>query len=374
MFRVTTLLALVLAGSALATPSSASHSSGRVIAERRAFESYALMRRYYYVPARRSFDGTYPIIGEGYAQLWPYSQALAATVALARLRSAGAEARATLPAMVSRLSAYRAPLRRFLAYAPIYGGRGNAFYDDNVWIGIELVAVADVLGDRSELLSAQKVLDWIETGWDTSARSCRGGVYWLMPGGKYWKRSPGSRYRTAVSTVNAALLAVLLYEQTSRKSDLDWAERAYAWSERCLGTGTGLIADHIDANGNVADDIHSYNQGALIATAVNLYRATHDHRYLADAIRTTDAALQAFRDPIAAGDGAPFLAIFYGDLAQMIPLANTGVIQQAIASFADRAWAQERDPRTGLFHFGHTKATLLDQAAMVQVYAELANM
>jgi hypothetical protein len=373
VLRVTALLALVLTGSALAAPSGASHSGDRVTADRRAVESYALMERYFYVPAKRSYEGTYPIIGEGYAQLWPYSQALAATIATARLGAGGAEARANLPAMISSLAAYRAPLGRFLAYAPVYGGRGNAFYDDNVWIGIDLVAAADLGGGRSELISAQKVLNWIQTGWDSAARSCPGGVYWLMPGGKYWKRSPGSRYRTAVSTVNAALLAVLLYERTSRRSDLGWAERAYAWSERCLGTGSGLVADHIDANGKVTADIHSYNQGAIVATAVNLYRATHEHRYLAEALRTTDAALQAFHDPTVAGDGAPFLAIFYGDLAQMIPLANSDVIQQAIVSFADRAWARERDPTTGLFAFGHTQPTLLDQAAMVQVYAELAS-
>jgi hypothetical protein len=374
VLRVTVLLALVLTSSALAAPSGASQSGDRVTAARRAVESYALMERFFYASANRSYDGTYPIIGEGHAQLWPYSQALAATIAIARLRSSGIEARAKLRSMISSLSAYRAPLRRFLAYAPIYGGRGNAFYDDNVWVGIDLVAAADLLGDHSELISAQSVLDWIETGWDSAARSCPGGVYWLMPGGKYWKRSPGSRYRTAVSTVNAALLAVLLYERTSKKSDLGWAERAYAWSQRCLGTGNGLIADHIDANGKVTADIHSYNQGAMVATAVNLYRATHEHRYLADALRTTDAALQAFRDPLVVGDGSAFLAIFYGDLAQVIPFAKSQVIHQSIASFADLAWARERDPATGLFHFGHTQGTLLDQAAMVQVFAELASM
>jgi predicted alpha-1,6-mannanase (GH76 family) len=332
------------------------------------------MERYFFVPANRSYDGTYPIIGEGHAQLWPYSQALLATLALARLSGGGEAARANLPAIIARLSAYRAHVRRFLAYAPVYGGRGNAFYDDNVWVGLALVAAADLNGDRSELTSAQQVLDWIQTGWDTAGRRCRGGVYWLMPGGKYWKRSPGSRYRTAVSTLNAALLGVMLYERTSTRSDLLWAERAYAWSTRCLGTGNGLIADHIDADGNVTGDIHSYNQGAAIATAANLYRATDDRRYLADALRTTAAALQAFHDPLTGGDGAPFLAIFFGDLAQVIPLAHGGAIRQAIASFADRAWADERDPKTGLFHFGHTQATLLDQAAMVQVYAELASM
>jgi hypothetical protein len=41
-------------------------------------------------------------------------------------------------------------------------------------------------------------------------------------------------------------------------------------------------------------------------------------------------------------------------------------------AFADEAWKKARDPKTGLFHFSGRPATLLDQAAMVQVYAELA--
>ena len=66
------------------------------------------------------------------------------------------------------------------------------------------------------------------------------------------------------------------------------------------------------------------------------------------------------------------LSIYYGDLMTLAPIARGGEISRAVTSFADRAWAGERDPGTGLFHFGHSLATLLDQSAMVQLYAELA--
>jgi hypothetical protein len=197
-------------------------------------------------------------------------------------------------------------------------------------------------------------------------------VYWLMPGGRYWNRSPRARYRTAVSTANGALLAVLLYEQTHRRGDLAWAKKAYAWTAACLGTGDGLIADHIDASGHVTPDIHSYNQGAMVATAVDLFRVTRRRVYLANALRIADASLAAFQNPFDSGEEASMLSIYYGDLLTLAPIARGGEIRRAVTSFGDRAWAEERDPATGLFHFGHTLATLLDQSAMVQLYAELA--
>ena len=118
--------------------------------------------------------------------------------------------------------------------------------------------------------------------------------------------------------------------------------------------------------------IHSYNQGAAIATAVDLFRVTRRRRYLTDAIRTADASLTAFRDPLPAGDNVSMLAIFYSDLLALAPFTRSAEIHAAIEAFADRAWSQYRDPSTGLFHFGETLATLLDQAAMVQIYADLA--
>jgi hypothetical protein len=371
VLRTLSLLAALLAACTLSLGGGEAWEASPTLARLRALESYALMQRYFYVPARRSFNGTYPPIGRGYAQVWPYSQALSATLEVAQLPDGGA-ARSVLQRRISTLAPYRAPFRQ-LAYAPLYGGRGNAFYDDNAWIGIDLVEAAALLNDEADLDAAQKVLTWLESGWDAKARVCRGGVYWLMPGGKYWNRSPRARYRTAVSTANGALLAVLLYERTHRPRDLAWAEKAYAWTADCLGTGGGgLIADHIDAAGNVTTAIHSYNQGAMVATAVNLYRVTHRHAYLATAVRIADASLATFQNPLDSGEEASMLSIYYGDLLTLTPIARGAVIRRAVTSFADRAWLEERDPATGLFHFGHTLATLLDQSAMVQLYAELA--
>jgi hypothetical protein len=369
--RAAGALVALIAVLSVASASAAPGETSRALDSQRALASYAAMQHYYYIAARSSYDGTFPPKGLGYAQLWPYSQALLATLGIAELTE-GSTAIGALHSGIARLSAYRAPLPGQFAYAPLYGGNGNPFYDDNNWAGLALVGAADVLHQPSDLELAQRLLVWIRGGWDTSAKACRGGVYWLMPGGKYWNRSALSRYRTSVSTLNGALLAVLVFQRTRDAADLRWAEKAYAWTRRCLGTADGLIADHIDAAGNVTSSVYSYNQGAAVATAVDLYRATGRRQYLADAIHTADAAIATFRDPVPSGDNASMLAIFYSDLLALAPFTRSAEIHAAIEAFADRAWSQYRDPSTGLFHFGETLATLLDQAAMVQIYADLA--
>jgi predicted alpha-1,6-mannanase (GH76 family) len=141
---------------------------------------------------------------------------------------------------------------------------------------------------------------------------------------------------------------------------------AYDWTRQCLGRSDGLVNDHLDLKGNVDSHTWSYNQGAMIAAGVRLYHATGARRNQADATRTADAALKSLGDPRAAGEPPFFLAIFYRDLLELRP------DDRAMQHFADEAWAKARNPKTGLFHFGGRQPTLLDQAGMVQIYAELA--
>ncbi len=372
MRRVLVLLIVLALATALCAAARAETEIGQALAQQRALQIYGLMQRYFYVASSGGYLGTYPPKGAGHAQAWPYSQALAASLQLARLPGGGSAARAGLSSAIAGLAPYRAALPGELAYAPLYGGKGNVFYDDNVWIGLELVDASGLLHDPAALVAAERVFAWITTGWDARARACPGGIYWLMPGGSYWNHSARNRYRTAVSTLNAALLGVVLYEHTGTRADLRFAERAYAWSRRCLPAPGGLVADHIDAAGKVTMAVHSYNQGAFIATAVELYRVTHERSYLQAALRTTRSALAVFRNALGTGEPASFIAIFYTDLLHLMPIADRGAIRADLAAFAARAWLRERNPATGLFAFGHTYATLLDQSAMVQIFAELA--
>ncbi len=354
------LLLLVLSSPATAGSRS---RAGDLLAQRRALATYAAMQRYFYAPATGSYNGIYP--AAGHAQVWPYSQALWATLELAHVPRAGVTALADLPARIAGLDAYGNRMLGGIVYDAVYGGQTYVFYDDNAWISLALIDASDLMRSPTLLAAAREVFRPIEAGWDSKPGDpCPGGVYWI--------RSPRNHDRAAVSTANGALIGVLLYRHTHAPYYLDWARRAYNWSQRCLGTPTGLVADHIDSAGTVDTRTWSYNQGAMIAASVNLYRATGDLRYLHDAETTANAALVMLQDPLNSGEPASFLAIFYRDLLELAAVDPGQNYRAAIESFANAAWTHERNAHTGLFYFGHTDATLLDQAAMVQVYAALA--
>jgi Glycosyl hydrolase family 76 len=340
--------------------SDGARETSRALARTRALDAYAAMQRYFYSPEGHSYAGTFP--ARGRAQAWPFSQALWATVELAALGGA----RSDLRARIEALAAYSRPeAGRPAEFAPVYGGSGVVYYDDNLWIALGLVEASRVTKSPAPLATAAQLFTLVQDGWDgDAAHPC--------PGGVFWTRLGANHDRNTVTTANSALLALRLYEKSGTGAYLVWAKQAYAWTQRCLGLSNGLIADHIDLHGKVDTHTWSYNQGAMIAAGVQLYRATGERRYLTDAVRTADAALRAIGDPLASGEPPVFLAIFYRDLLELGQSVAGRHDRAAIETFADEAWTHSRDPKTGLFRFDGREPTLLDQAAMVQVYAELA--
>jgi Glycosyl hydrolase family 76 len=352
------VLAFVLAPSAGAA-SHAPRPQTASLDRTRALAAYAVMQRSFYDRPTRSYAGVYP--PRGRAQAWPFSQALWATLDVAALPRTGGDVRSDLLERIGSLSAYSRPEQgRPVEFAPKYGGVGTVYNDDNLWIALGLLAATDVTHDPSQVATARQLFALVGDGWDTNpSHPC--------PGGVFWTRDGANRDRNTVTTANSALLALALYGRSGSSGYLAWARKAYEWTKRCLGRDDGLVNDHLDLRGTIDEHTWSYNQGAMIAAAVRLYHATGERRYLADATRTADAALASLDDPLASGEPPFFLAIFYRDLLELRHSDRA-----AIQAFADEAWLKARDSRTGLFHFGGRQPTLLDQAAMVQIYAELA--
>src|ERR1700682_1997506 len=196
------LLLLVLA---LPATSATAPNAGELLAQRRALTTYTAMQRYFYVPATASYNGIYP--SAGHAQVWPYSQMLWATLALARVPAAGTPALADLAARIAGLDAYGNRTRGGVVYDAVYGGKTYVFYDDNAWISLALIDASDLTRRSSFLIAAQTAFRSIASGWDSSPRDpCPGGVYWI--------RSRRNHDRTAVSTANGALIGGLLYQRT----------------------------------------------------------------------------------------------------------------------------------------------------------------
>ena len=333
----------------------------------RAISSYAAMEKNFSAPKGLLWETHPRVRGQGYAKLWPYSQALAATLSVVKLRPRAGWPRRALRARLAALEWYWNPQIRPAAYdasvGPPLDGRRDQYYDDNEWVALDLVEVHRAIGDRGTLLRARRLFEFVERGWDREPRH-------PCPGGVFWTRAAGVNHRNTVSTANGAVLALALYEATGARHYLRWAQTMYEWVHRCMAAPNGLFWDHIDLKGRVDATHWSYNQGLVIAADTALYQITHDARFLRAAEAVADAALGWFED---SADSEPpeFMSVFYRSLLRLQAEDPGRDYFTAAQAYADAAWARYRVRKTALFSFGG-RPDLLGQGAMVQLFADLA--
>ena len=322
------------------------------------------MQQYLYTPATHSYAGAFG--QKGRAQAWPFSQALWATVEVASMPGMGGDTREDLLDRIRSLAAYSHPERgRPSEFAPVYGGSGEVYYDDNLWIANGLLAATGAMHDLSLVRTAGQIFQLVADGWDTDeTHPC--------PGGVFWKRVGANHDRNTVTTANAALLALGLYSRGGPSRYLTWAKMAYDWTQHCLGRPDGLVRDHIDLSGRIEPSTWSYNQGAMIAAGAGLFRATGRTTYLAQAVRLARRSLRFYSETDFAGEPACFVAIFFRDLRVLDAVRPDRAYTAAAERYADARWHGGRDPATGLFEPATGEVPLLEQAAMVQLYADLA--
>jgi hypothetical protein len=332
----------------------------------RAVASYTAMQRFFYRPRLSEYAETSVGRGRTPAQAWPYSQALAATLALARADAAyRTDALRRLRDLGGYWNARLDPPGYDSALLPPRGSGGPEYYDDNEWIGLDLVSAYETLSRPAALHRAAQVFRLVLSGWDADdSHACPGGVYWARDG------TPD--HRNTVSTANGALLGLRLARATNQGRYVRWADRMWDWMHECLRAPNGLFWDHLDSHGVREPTQWSYNQGAMIAVATLLYQATGDREYLAEAHEIADAAL-AYFEPRLAHEPPEFVAIFFHDLLLLDAVDSRPAYVSAVEEYAARAWSTVRDPHTGLFRFDRGRPVqLLQQAAMVQIYADLA--
>jgi hypothetical protein len=313
-----------------------------------------------YVAMRRRFaraDGRYADSNtrDPYAHLWPFSQALAASLAFGALRGpTAAAARADALRSVQALARYRFGQGYRSRPLPRRVRHGNLYYDDNNWIALDLLSAYRLSRTKSILGRAEGVFQFLVSGWDTNAGD-------VCPGGVFWARPPLRQIRTTVSTANAALVALRLYQATGRRNYLAWAQRMYGWVRQCLAAPNGLYYDDLDSLGNVARQEWTYNQGAMIAAGVLLARATGQRSYLDQAQASARSALARYRSSGYKGEPPIFVAIFFGDLKALQQAVHFPSYQTAL-----RRYLHHHIPLRPDGHFG---SSLVFQAAAVQLYS-----
>jgi predicted alpha-1,6-mannanase (GH76 family) len=161
----------------------------------------------------------------------------------------------------------------------------------------------------------------------------------------------------------------------------------YAWVNATLDAGsaagapaTGLFFDKLRGDGTIDETLWTYNQGSMVGANVLLARQptpagrAPPAAYLERAEAIAAKALRHY-DGTYESRPAAFNAILFRNLLQLhAATADAGLreaIRGAMSAYAEAAWVTRRD-RRDRFRFGRGGPTLLDQSAMVQVYALLA--
>jgi hypothetical protein len=340
----------------------------------RAQLAFAAMQRFYYIAG----SGLYQ--GEPFSALWPFSQALAATVDMsniAGMRGAYAhELHARLVGLDNYLDidnsgqpegTFTSTLGAFDAtVAPPAGPGGTKYYDDNDWVGIELARVYELTHSPTALGSAEAIMAFEMASWQAGpAVAC--------PGGIPFSNAAENTDRNTTTTAPAAELAVQLYRITGNAQYLQFAEMAYEWVRACLLQPSGLYADHIRQHGAVEPMLWSYNQGTMIGAGALLYQATGNSYYLFQARQTVKAALSYFT-PARLGSENPFFPlIYFRNIMYLDSVTHDPPGQTLAQNYVNYAWLHLRLSDDVFVAGSPASAELLDQAAIVQIYAMLSS-
>ena len=230
-------------------------------------EAFEAMQEQFYTPTTGLYVGE-PV---GYSFLWPFSQALAATISLDEIPSLRATYTNEVGARLTGLQLYwdtdnsEEPEGTFASTLPAYdassapptGPGGTKFYDDNEWG--RAGARARVQAARRRRRPGTGQADLGVRGGGAVDEPCA-----ALPRGGLALQLDHQRRPEPASNGPAAELAAELYAITAEEQDLRFAEATYNWARTCLLQSNNLYADHIGTKGQLALTFYSYNQGSMI--------------------------------------------------------------------------------------------------------------
>ncbi len=290
------------------------------------------MLAWYYLPDRGLLTSYAPSGTSQFARIWGYSWALKALEDVAALPG-GRRFMPVVRRLADDLDRYWDTEAGLPAYAPTVdpGPAAVKYYDDNAWVGLDLVEAFDLTADERYLREAEAVFRYEETGWDNRL----GGIYW----------NDDRDTRNTVSNAPVAELAARLYLATGRSTYLAWAKKIYHWQVRTLvDPRTGQVWGNIDGTGAISHSDWTYNQGTVIGAAVLLYRITHQASYLRQARKTAGFVLRKLvRADGAIEPPAEFGGVLVDNLLLLYDETGDPAIARVISSSAASAWTDARN-------------------------------
>jgi len=231
----------------------------------------------------------------------------------------------------------------------------NEFYDDEGWWALALIRSWDVTKENAYLDMAVRIFADMQNGTDTV---CGGGIWW----------SKEKKYKNAISNELYLSVAASLANRIPNNKDhfLKIAKDQWTWFKNSgMINGNSLINDglRIQEDGKCVNNglpTWSYNQGVILGGLVELFHATADTSYLADAVAIATAAITKLSDntgiihevdrcePNCGNDGPQFKGIFMRNLQYLTRVVPNPVFQGVIRRNAHSIWTNDRNEQNQL--------------------------
>ena len=318
---------------------------------------------------------------------WPYMQTLSMCLRLLSLGGDTDDVRQTYGQLLDGLEYYRGMRFDYLAYCSVRGydvgtAAGDFFYDDNLWVALELLNAYELLGDDEYLEKAESVAEFVRSGWDEDI----GGIYW---------QENEKFTRNTCSNAPSVVLFVRLYGHTEKEEYLQFARDIYSFVYNNLRDTDNTMWDSIaverDSDGNKSNGAinttkWSYNTGMMISAAVHLYDATAEERYLNQAKRFAQAGFETFATQTSAGvyeftDVPWFDKLLFEGFLDLYPY-DTATVGEYIAEVErtmDYAWENSRNDEGYIspawvsgWSDAYRYKSVLDHSSTAEMYAMLA--
>ncbi|MEO8110355.1 MAG: glycoside hydrolase family 76 protein [Ginsengibacter sp.] len=240
--------------------------------------------------------------------------------------------------------------------------KDDRFYDDNQWIAIACLDAYNRTGTKNYLDIAKKIYRFMMTGFDTAAG-----------GGLYWKEGDHTTKNTC-SNGPGILVALQLYKITKDKNYLDTALVLYKWVNAHLRSPQGVFYDNIKIPSLKIDSaLYTYNTGTMLQSNVLLYNILKDEKYLLQAQQIATAAENVFYKNKKLQGSYWFNAVLLRGYQELYKVDRNEKRFQFFIDDANRIWQDEKDDK-GLVGKKDKRKSLIDQAAMIEIYARLAEM
>ncbi|MCF0054192.1 glycoside hydrolase family 76 protein [Dyadobacter sp. CY356] len=240
-------------------------------------------------------------------------------------------------------------------------GKDSRFYDDNQWIAIACLDAYNRTKLKSYLDIAEEIYRFQMTGYDEKAG-----------GGLYWKEDEKNTKNTC-SNGPGILVALQLYKITKKKEYLTTAVKLYDWTNKNLRAADGIFYDAIKIPVLKIDSMkYTYNTGTMLQSNVLLYTITKDKKYLDEAELIAKSAESYFYKNKKLPGNYWFNVVLLRGYEEFFKLNKNKKQFQFFVDDAERIWKEERDEK-GLVGTKAAK-TLIDQSAMMEMYARLNRM